>query len=319
MKENLDLLKTGIELEEVNCPNQCPPESTKFLFQDKDRLHGLPGMFNVYECKSCGLQRTSPRPKPQSMNYYYPDDYGPYVDSPFSSGKTLGFKGILYELFKLNSRELPVKTGYMLEIGCSSGNYMEYVRSLGWNVDGIEFSNKAAQIAINKGFNVKIGAIENLGTPDKKYDVIVAWMVMEHLHDPVKVLNNIKKWLKNDGYLVFLVPDTDGAARRIFKNLSFDIQLPTHTFHYNSQSIKTILINSGWSTERIFWQRNCNTFLKSFVNWSQEKNLFFFIRISKWLYKSKMANPLRIILSIVLGATKSSSRIEIWARPIISK
>jgi len=51
-----------------------------------------------------------------------------------------------------------------------------------------------------------VGDAEDLEFEKKSFDAIVALEVLEHVHKPVVVLENIKKLLKKDGYAVFLVP-----------------------------------------------------------------------------------------------------------------
>ena len=309
-------LNFRVELEEITCPNNCISPS-EIVMTDKDRLHNLNGSFSIVRCMGCGLERTSPRPTSNSIGYYYPKNYGPYIDIPYSDFETKSnFKNKLISFLKLNSRQLPkIGPTKMLEIGCSTGNYMEYIRKKGWIVDGIEFSSDAAQIAINKGFDVKIGQVEDVILTNAPYDLIVAWMVMEHLHDPISTLNKIKTWLKKDGYFIFLVPDNKSISRRLFKNLSFDTQLPTHLFHYNENSLKFLLKENGWKIEKIFYQRNCNTFLKSIELWCNTKNLFQLQKMVNKFNNSKRTKLFRILLALIFGLTKQSGRIEITARP----
>jgi SAM-dependent methyltransferase len=266
-------------------------------------------------CSTCGLQRTSPRPTPESIGFYYPEDYGPYKDLPFKPLKSKGIKGIIFNFLGLESRQLPnIAPGNMLELGCSSGSYMEYARSIGWNVDGIEFSEKAAQIAISKGFNVQVGTVEDSIPPHKPYDIIVAWMVMEHLHEPKSVLLEIKNWIKPSGYFIFLVPDADSISRKLFKDLSFDTQLPTHLFHYTPESINLLLQNTGWVVEKITYQRNANTFLKSIEIWANKNRYSKTLNCIKWFNSSAKTSFFRLSLAVLFGVTRQSGRIEVWAR-----
>jgi SAM-dependent methyltransferase len=309
-------LNIKIDLEDIECPNKCKKDDI-IVFTGKDRLHNLEGTFTVLRCKKCGLERTSPRPTPNTIGNYYPENYGPYNDVPYLTFEpTSIIKSIIINFLGLRTRVLPnVKPGKMLEIGCSSGSYMQYVRNKGWLVDGIEFSTKAAQIAINKGFDVKIGAVEDLNPSNKPYDIIVAWMVMEHLHDPVATLTKIKSWLKKDGYFVFLIPDNKSISRKLFKDLSFDTQLPTHLFHYNESSIKYLLEQNGWVIDKIYYQRNCNTFLKSLEIWCQVYKKYTLLKIIKNFNKSNYTKFIRLLFAILLGYLKESGRMEITARP----
>jgi SAM-dependent methyltransferase len=207
----------------------------------------------------------------------------------------------------------------MLEIGCSSGGYMEQVRLQGWRVEGIEFSDQAASIARSKGFNVQTGSLEQVQVPDEQYDVITAWMVLEHLHEPVLGLKRLREWIKPEGYLVASVPVSKSLAKLFFKDSCYDLHLPNHLFHYTPETLKIVLANSGWKVERTFWQRNSNTLLMSFEYWAAENNVMKVLNFAKWLRLGKGAVRIRMILSILLGVTHQSGRIEIWARPAKSE
>jgi SAM-dependent methyltransferase len=307
----------NVELESVNCPNGCT-QNDVFVLAGYDRLHGISGDFTIYRCAHCGLQRTTPRPTPATIGAYYPSDYAPYkaTNEVVISSKSR-IKVWLRNLLGFNARALPpIPPGHMLEIGCSSGYYMEQVRHLGWQVDGIEFSDQAASIARSKGFSVQTGSLEQVHAPEALYDVIAAWMVLEHLHEPVLALKRLRQWVKQEGYLVASVPVNKSLAKILFKDCCYDLQLPTHLFHFSPETLKTVLANSGWILERIFWQRNCNTLLMSFEYWAANSNIQCALNFARWLRLSKGAMRIRMVLSIILGATRQSGRIEIWARPV---
>ena len=50
-------------IENVSCPLGCI-KGDEIVLTGRDRLHDLPGEFTVVKCRSCGLMRTNPRPKP---------------------------------------------------------------------------------------------------------------------------------------------------------------------------------------------------------------------------------------------------------------
>src|SRR5437660_12675977 len=78
-------LPVDLALESVPCPAGCPPMD-EVVVRGRDRLHGLPGEFSVVRCRTCGLMRTNPRPDPESIAHFYPDEYGPYRDTRIVAG-----------------------------------------------------------------------------------------------------------------------------------------------------------------------------------------------------------------------------------------
>lgn len=311
-----ECLPPGVILEKVGCPNDCQ-SGDLLVTRGRDLLHNIPGEFTIYRCLNCGLERTTPRPTPATIGVYYPSDYGPYREK---ADKSLGSKRVMKDWLRgilgLRSRVLPpVRPGRMLELGCSSGNYMQEARSAGWHVEGIEFSPEAAAVARSKGFSVRVGPIEQMEFSGEDYDLITAWMVLEHLHEPVSALRKLRSCVKPDGYLVASVPSAKSPSRTLFGEYSYDLHLPNHLFHFTPRTLAIVLEKSGWKIERVFWQRNCMTLLNSFEYWSVAGKRPAFIKLSRWLGTGKTSAPIRVLLSLLLGFTRQSGRIEIWARP----
>ena len=319
MKAMLHSHPDEVILEYAACPNGCTLDDA-FVMRAHDRLHGLPGKFTVVRCLHCSLERTNPRPTPETIGKYYPMHYAPY-HSPITTKITRSkIKSWLWQFFDLETRQLPlVPPGRMLEVGCASGSYMEQMRRIGWQVEGIEFAESAASVAKAKGFNVQASNLEEAISPSEPYNVITAWMVLEHLHEPVKALARMREWIKPNGYLVALVPDSSSLAKTIFKERCYDWQLPTHLFHYTPKTLERVLSNAGWNLERLIWQKNCNTMLWSAEYWAKEMRHPNILKLAQWVRTSNRAGIIRLLLGWLLGVTHQSGRIEIWARPMNDK
>ncbi len=160
----------SVRLEDKDCPLGCA-RNDEFVLSGHDRLSDLPGEFNVVKCRSCGLMRTNPRPSADTIGFYYPDDYGPYAGTQVIDEKPSGalkrfLKPLVNWIFDDKAQALPeLKPSNMLEIGCASGSFLHKMAGQGWHVEGIEFSEKAAQSAINLGYKVHIGALEDAPAP----------------------------------------------------------------------------------------------------------------------------------------------------------
>ncbi len=307
------------DFESVNCPNGCL-SNDHLVMVGRDRLHGLPGQFSVVRCDQCHLERTNPRPTSHTIGRYYPDNYAPFQSLAFKNKPPSKLKLLAGNFFGFKFRQLPqIKPGRMLEVGCAAGGYMKQMELQGWKVEGIELAESAGAIAREHGFKVQTSSIENAKPPLELYDVIAAWMVLEHLHDPVKALATMKTWTKPSGYLVALVPDAKSLAKFLFKERCYDWQLPTHLFHYTPKTLALVLERAGWKLERVIWQKNCNTLLWSAEYWAEDMQFSKLVRIAKWLRTSRRSLVIRVLLGWFLGITHQSGRIELWARPTSSK
>jgi 2-polyprenyl-3-methyl-5-hydroxy-6-metoxy-1,4-benzoquinol methylase len=257
-------------LEDVACPLGCT-ENDEIILTGRDLLHDLPGEFPVVKCRNCGLMRTGPRPRPEVMGTYYPADYGPYLGTrvkqtmlrPASGVKSL-LKSLIKHVFNFNTQRLPpLAPGRLLEVGCASGAFLHEMAGRGWNVQGIEFSQKAAEAASRLGYQVHAGALETAPKPEEPFDLIVGWMVLEHLHDPIAGLNKLRECAKPGAWLVLSIPNAGSLEFRIFKDKWYALQLPTHLYHFTPETLRKLLEAGGWTLKKVYHQRVLSNLIAS--------------------------------------------------------
>ena len=105
---------------------------------------------------------------------------------------------------------LPANIGSVLEIGCSEGNTLQWLRDSKSikTCSGIEIIPDVAARAIEKGLDVVVADIERDGIPFKdQYDLILCLDVLEHLLDPWGALKNITGSIKPGGYFIASIPN----------------------------------------------------------------------------------------------------------------
>lgn len=100
----------------------------------------------------------------------------------------------------------------ILEFGCSRGEFAAYVsENLGASVVGIEISAEALDMAresLEKAILADIEKYEWEGElVGETFDVIMFADVLEHLREPEKVIRTSLKYLKDDGRVIFSVPN----------------------------------------------------------------------------------------------------------------
>lgn len=124
-------------------------------------------------------------------------------------------------LKKLN-QYVPIKRGdgrAVLEIGCAIGGVASILQERGFDVYASDISDYAINRAqkLSKGVNFLAFDVQNSIPLDKKFDIIIAFEVVEHLKNPEKAIKNIFMSLKKNGKIVFSTPP-----------LSLDDKDPTH-------------------------------------------------------------------------------------------
>jgi len=95
----------------------------------------------------------------------------------------------------------------VLDIGCGCGSLGELLIKQNNNVFGLDISKTAVKKANSKGIKSFVCDIEKDLYFKDKFDTIIMFDVLEHVLDPVSLLNRAKDLLKEDGELLVLVPN----------------------------------------------------------------------------------------------------------------
>lgn len=310
-----------VVLESVECPMGCVA-SDRILFRGRDRIHGREGEYPVVQCRTCGLMRTNPRPTAASIGYFYPDDYGPYLATTIDNDTHRGrmkeaLVGALKKVIQFNAQRLPdVPIGRMLEIGCASGTFLDAMSRLGWEVEGIEPSQHASQLARSHGYHVFHGQLESAPPPTAPYDLIVGWMVLEHLHRPIDALRQLFDWSSPAAWMVISVPNAGSLEFSLFRDRWYALHLPAHLYHFTPHTLKSMLEKTGWQMRRVFHQRNVGNLMASLGYALQDRRLW--PRLARWLTDFPEAPPhlhaLFYPLALMLSSMGQTGRMTVWAQ-----
>ncbi len=234
-------------MEEIAC-NLCQSDNYVVLFEGQDRLHGLGGPFRLVRCQQCGLIYLNPRPTRREMERYYPPDYEPYaqgVEGAKGFISNLDYRyGIAKRCRVITKRKRP---GRILDVGCGVGHFLNGMKQRGWRVFGTEVSKEAAAYA-RKRFDLEIfvGPLEQTEFPAAYFDAVTLWHVLEHLHDPLATLREINRLLKDDGLLVFAIPNWHSVDARLFGKYWAGLDMPRHLYVFPRPALKELLAKSGF-------------------------------------------------------------------------
>lgn len=144
------------------------------------------------------------------------------------------------------------KPGRVLEIGCSTGTLLSLLKKSNWEVIGVEFSKLAAKEAVKKGLNVFNTKFEYFHSTEK-FDLIILNHVLEHLDNPVKIIEKVLMLLADKGYVLIDVPNFGSLSAKMQKT-SWPLLLPNeHLWHFNLNSLERLLKKTNF--EIIFTER----------------------------------------------------------------
>ena len=263
-----------IETSRIPC-TLCGSSESEFLFNAKDRQHGISGSFTYVRCVNCGLVYMNPQISPQSVKAFYPDDYGPHKSHLDKAGKPEKMSKSKLEkslpkplLQKLN------KDSCVLDVGCGSGKFLNEIKSnFGCKVHGLDISEHAAKTTKdNYGIDVFVGTVIAAPFPPNNFDVVTAWQYLEHIHNPLESLRMFHRLLKPGGLCVISTPNFDSFNAKIFKDKWFGLECPRHLCIYTPQTINKLLQQAGFSLMAISHDKSSKNLINSLQYYFYDNN-----------------------------------------------
>lgn len=233
-------------MEQCACP-LCGQDRSEFYRAGRDRAHGAPGQFQLVRCRDCRLVYLNPRPTEDEIGDLYPADYGPHQ---IARGR-LGPLQRMDVGYGMSKRAMFVERhlssqGHALDVGCGTGEFLIELRDRGWRVVGQEVSTNAARTAIEAGLDVRTCGLDRCGFEAESFDLVTLWDVVEHLHDPLSVLREVRRILKPSGLLVLSSPDIQSLDSRLFAGWWHGLEIPRHLVLFGPETIARALKCAGF-------------------------------------------------------------------------
>jgi SAM-dependent methyltransferase len=134
----------------------------------------------------------------------------PYLDhlpeAYFSGHDSTGKVAAGEELARRAERILG--TGRLLEIGCGRGELLRGAANAGWDVRGVEMTETFARIAKDEfGVPVEVSRAETANALREQWDVVILAAVLEHVYDPMALLERVRDGLRRGGLVFIDVPN----------------------------------------------------------------------------------------------------------------
>lgn len=210
------------------------------------------------------------------MPPFYPEEYRPHGEHFAPAGDPGRLRRILRRV--LDPKETfipdPDRPRRVLEVGCGSGRTLVELAEKGWDVHGLEPSAAAVGIlSAHRDLPVTIGTIDEVEYPQESFDLIIASMVLEHLHDPLQNAAKLRGWLRRGGHLTGSVPNCASWEFRFFAGDWYALQVPTHLFHFTPATLTRLLEEAGFDHVRVYQQRNVSNLMVHFGRFLENHRL----------------------------------------------
>jgi SAM-dependent methyltransferase len=213
--------------------------------------------FDIIHCAMCGFRHAVPLPSVADLEREYRETYYAEEKPTFlaHAGEDQAW-GELAQSDRLESFERILGPGRrrLLDIGSGPGFFLKTAKSRGWTVMGIEPSRQAAAHARDMGIDVAEGffGAETAGTLGR-FDAINLNNVLEHVPDPIAVLQAARGILEPDGVLCVGVPNDFSpfqiAAAATTSAGEWWIAPPHHLNYFDFATLSNLLERLGFAVK----------------------------------------------------------------------
>ncbi|MES2809052.1 MAG: class I SAM-dependent methyltransferase [Bacteroidota bacterium] len=131
--------------------------------------------------------------------------------------------------------------GVVLDAGCGTGKNMAFISSLGFKVEGFDYSDHAIAFCQKRGLNqVQKGDITNIQWPNASFDVVTCMDVVGSLtaEDNLKAVSEMYRVLKPGGLLI-----AHTAALELFRSQHDDVA--NIKLRFNREQFKELFIKDN--------------------------------------------------------------------------
>lgn len=261
----------------------CGRRGQQLYSGQRDRLFGAPGYWDIVRCPSlgCGLMWLNPSPLNEDIHLAYKSYYThtatnrdkkslisliimAYQELKFgykvnpSSRLTRWIGNFLsYIPFFREHMDYPfayfkdIKHGKLLELGVGSGETLEKFVNWGWDAEGLDFDARAVKVCKKTGLRVKQGDIFSQNFDDGAFDAIFSSHVLEHVPDPLALMKESIRILKEGSVFVAVTPNGDSALHRLFKSNWRGLEPPRHLNIFTVNALTSLAKDAGFTRVKV--------------------------------------------------------------------
>jgi 2-polyprenyl-3-methyl-5-hydroxy-6-metoxy-1,4-benzoquinol methylase len=215
----------------------------------------------IVRCRRCGLLYNNPRLDTESLKQIYSKeyfvvdvnecgtDYKAYAD--YIADEPVIMRSMLRRMQKVE--KYSGCKGRVLDVGCAAGFSLLAARQLGWEAQGIEFSDFCYNYALSRGLKVHHGMLADYPCKEEHFDAITMWDYLEHSPDPLADLKICSTLLKPGGVILLSVPNIDSWSFPVFKDRWIGFKNIEHFYYFSRGTLAKLAAMSGTRMEDSFY------------------------------------------------------------------
>lgn len=208
------------------------------MFSISDSHYGVTS--DIYRCGDCGFLQSHSIDSALSF-------YEELIDSSYEESRkarSIQARGLLNIIKKYKPK------GTLLDVGAGSGILVKQAFDFGYKASGVEPSKWLVQKANEYNLPVHLGTLPHQNI-NEQYDIVTFIDVIEHVVDPINILNGLEKVMKKDGILVVVTPDVGSFFAKIMSKKWWHFRI-AHLSYFNHKTFKIIFERIGLEPVKLY-------------------------------------------------------------------
>jgi 2-polyprenyl-3-methyl-5-hydroxy-6-metoxy-1,4-benzoquinol methylase len=240
VRERLAILRYHVPGERTRCP-ACESRRIRLLEPLPVRGHILGRQVAfISGCAACGLVFVNPTPTASDLEHFYSPDgaWGaPRQDDPDTHDRKPSPRYLQVVFDPIRPQldvDSPPPGARVLDFGCGAGGFLDALRERGWETFGVE-------PAIKTAFTRHTELADPPGTPT--FDLVILNHVLEHVDNPLRVLESLARSMHPRGFVYISVPRLDALGEH--GDLEYCISGRAHVMAFSRDCLAVLLAKAG--------------------------------------------------------------------------
>lgn len=209
--------------------------------------------FDIIDCVHCGFRHTLPIPAHEELIEVYEEQY-------YSTEKPDYIKryeedqewwDLCYDdRYDYFEEHLPASRRKILDVGSGPALFLVRGKNRGWDVMGIEPSRQAAAYSKSLGLDIKNGFLTSNTKDIGTFDVVHMGEVLEHVPNPLEMLEITHQLLNPGGYVCIVVPNDYNPFQKVLRDVDhyspWWVAAPHHINYFEPSSLQHVLQRAGF-------------------------------------------------------------------------
>lgn len=205
------------------------------------RVENENGVATLVKCQDCGLVYVNPRwVFPEGLMPYNEEAEQQYFDATYAE-RRCAYQELLGQLPRL----LNGPARRILDVGCGDGVLLELCKEAGLDCEGGEVSQPLVENLRRRFGEAAIHGSSLVHIPPETFDVVFLINVIEHVEDPLELLEQVYQVLRPGGIVLIHAPNFGGLPARLRGPHWHQIAPLVHLYYFTPATLRKVIAKSG--------------------------------------------------------------------------